>query len=535
MIKSIVAVIFWLSLCSLVRAQSSLQNPGFTPSTNNTFTNTNTFTNLLFGKNIEGVRYADLFAGTDAGAKINAAEADLPATGGTIFVPQSLAASFATGITITKPTHLIFDVGAWTFTGTGDAINVAGAVQAPIIEGSGSGNISAPTGNTSITVTSAGANGINIVNCPQFVLKNITFVGPASGTGIGAHITGNAGLVESVSIDSFGGDGWDMDGARNNANLITLKNAHASFNGGWGFSTFGVDANVITFLVTDAQFNTTGNYLFTGVSDEVLLGVHSAMATDTVGVSFVAASGTWGSLYTEPHAPFSAAAVSFDATSANNNLFLLNGRSVTDAGLGNQWYFAAPDAGKGVAGTGMTNVSTPSVSGSFSANRKIARAQSTNELTQEGIFFKNSNFTSGYTITGAGSINFVYNTNGSSYKVNFFNNCTGDYTACNPIFGLTPTGVNHDAGGFKHKRVSGCATAASLNATCDTTVAWTTAFADASYTATCTGDVVTSGVPMLEGIAISAAKTGGAITVRTISLTAAAAGFTTIDCVAAHD
>jgi hypothetical protein len=292
---------------------------------------------------------------------------------------------------------------------------------------------------------------------------------------------------------------------------------------------------LITLIVADAQFNTKGNYLFTGVSGVVFLGVHSAMATDKVGVSFVTSSGTWGSLYTEPHTPFTAPAVSFDATSVNNNLFLLNGRSVNDAGLGNQWYFAAPDAGVGVSGTGMTNVSTPSVSGSFSANRKIARAQTTNELTQEGIFFKTSNFTSGYTLTGAGSLNFVYNTNGSSYKVNFFNDCTGDYTACNPIFGLTPTGVNPDAGGFKHKRVSGCTTAASLSATCDTTVTWTTAFADGSYTATCTGDAVTSGVPMLEGIAISAPKTGGAMTVRTISQTAAAAQFTTIDCIAAHD
>src|SRR6266550_4210573 len=77
-------------------------------------------------------------------------------------------------------------------------------------------------------------------------------------------------------------------------------------------------------------------------------------------------------------------------------------------------------------------------------------------------------------------------------------------------------------------RVNGCATAASLNATCDTTVTWTTAFANANYTATCVGDVVTSGVPVIQGIDISAAKTGAAITVRTISITAAAAQFTAI-------
>jgi hypothetical protein len=85
------------------------------------------------------------------------------------------------------------------------------------------------------------------------------------------------------------------------------------------------------------------------------------------------------------------------------------------------------------------------------------------------------------------------------------------------------------------KRTSGCTTAASIGATCDTTVTWTTAFADTNYTATCSGDVVTSGVPLLEGIDISAAKAAASITVRTYALTAAAAQFTTIDCVAFHD
>jgi hypothetical protein len=94
------------------------------------------------------------------------------------------------------------------------------------------------------------------------------------------------------------------------------------------------------------------------------------------------------------------------------------------------------------------------------------------------------------------------------------------------------TGVNT---GFQHIRVSGCATAASLNATCDTTVTWTTAFFDTSYTATCTGDAVTSGVPIVEGMDISSAKTASAITVRTLAITGVAAQFTKIDCIAVHD
>jgi hypothetical protein len=88
---------------------------------------------------------------------------------------------------------------------------------------------------------------------------------------------------------------------------------------------------------------------------------------------------------------------------------------------------------------------------------------------------------------------------------------------------------------IEHVRVSGCATAAVRFNTCDTIVMWSSAFANARYTATCTGDAVTRGVPIIEGIDISAAKTESAITVRTIALTAAAAQFTAINCTAVHD
>lgn len=121
----------------------------------------------------------------------------------------------------------------------------------------------------------------------------------------------------------------------------------------------------------------------------------------------------------------------------------------------------------------------------------------------------------------------------------------GDSTAHWPLFNANNAG----AGAFvkilaagsgannplQTKRVSGCATAASLNATCDTTVTWTNAFASASYTVTCTGDVVTSGVPIIQGTNINTAKVAASSTVRTISVTAAAAQFTTIDCTAVSD
>ena len=95
-----------------------------------------------------------------------------------------------------------------------------------------------------------------------------------------------------------------------------------------------------------------------------------------------------------------------------------------------------------------------------------------------------------------------------------------------PLFG----GIG--AGHIQAKRASGCATAASLAATCPTVVTWTTSFADTNYTASCTGDVITSGVPLNGGLT---AKTNGSVTFQTVSATAAAAQYTTIDCTAVHD
>jgi hypothetical protein len=85
------------------------------------------------------------------------------------------------------------------------------------------------------------------------------------------------------------------------------------------------------------------------------------------------------------------------------------------------------------------------------------------------------------------------------------------------------------------RQVPGCLTAAILNATCDTAVIWKDAFKDTSYTAVCSGDMVGSGVPVIQGIDISAAKTASAMTVRTLAITAGAAQFTMINCTAIHD
>ncbi len=94
-------------------------------------------------------------------------------------------------------------------------------------------------------------------------------------------------------------------------------------------------------------------------------------------------------------------------------------------------------------------------------------------------------------------------------------------------------GINNTAStGVQHKRSAGCATAASVAATCTATITWTTAFADTNYSVSCTGDVITSGVPTNGGVT---GKATTSVTFQTVAATAAAAQYTNIDCEAMHD
>ncbi len=80
---------------------------------------------------------------------------------------------------------------------------------------------------------------------------------------------------------------------------------------------------------------------------------------------------------------------------------------------------------------------------------------------------------------------------------------------------------------------AGCATGTAVGAVCSTTITWTNSYADTNYTVIgCTGNSITSGAPLIQGIT---AKASGSITVQTIALTAAAAQFTNIECSAIHD
>lgn len=84
--------------------------------------------------------------------------------------------------------------------------------------------------------------------------------------------------------------------------------------------------------------------------------------------------------------------------------------------------------------------------------------------------------------------------------------------------------------GFQHKRVASCTTGSTALNNCNTTVTWTTAFADGNYTAACTAE----GLNAIGHVSHQGNKLGASIVVALVTDTAVAiSGF--IDCIAMHD
>jgi hypothetical protein len=108
---------------------------------------------------------------------------------------------------------------------------------------------------------------------------------------------------------------------------------------------------------------------------------------------------------------------------------------------------------------------------------------------------------------------------------------------CDPLTGTANCGfyggINNGGTGHKHIRsATTCTTAASVGATCTTaSITWPgTAFANTSYTAICSLETPT-GVPTISTIT----KAAGTFTVTIAAMTAVAASYGTVDCIADHD
>jgi len=91
------------------------------------------------------------------------------------------------------------------------------------------------------------------------------------------------------------------------------------------------------------------------------------------------------------------------------------------------------------------------------------------------------------------------------------------------------TGVAQGSG-HKHQRTSGCTTAASVNATCTSTLTWTNAFADTNYTVACFASATAN-----QGFIQMTTKSASALTLFGVSSNTSAFTVGAFECIADHD
>ena len=382
------------------------------------------------------------FVNAEKFESIQAAINSVPSSGGTVFIPQGMPLD-ASGITIATPIHLLFDCGVFSYGGSKPAITVtaAGGVQ---LEGCASADENNPKQGTAFILTNPSAVGLDVRGTNGFIARNVSFVGSGKGSGVGVHVSGNGFQFYGVQADSFGGDGIEIDGARSNTNNFLLERVRSHKNGGRGFYTFGRDSNVGVWIQTFAQANSGAQYSFENTAGHIFAALSAEAQKDVTSISFVSSSENHGSAYLEPAPPFNSAAVTLDAGSKNNNLILLNGRKVSDAGIGNRYYLGAVDFSPAVRTIQNTDTN---IEGALNPIGGVARPGHSEEQAIEGIWFGFNSPRSGYILRENGAMNFVFDMNGRGSGVNFLHRADdGKIGTAVPVFHIDENGVSFGGG-----------------------------------------------------------------------------------------
>lgn len=375
---------------------------------------------------------------------IQAAISSLPRSGGTIFVPSGTRFD-PSGLSVDRPVHLSFDCGSFQYQGSSAAIVILASAGSGVrLEGCSASDENSPSHGTAILVSDHAAGGLDVRGSNGFIAENLSFVGPAAGSGVGVRLTGNGAQLYNVQADSFGGDGVRIDGARSNTNNFLLERVKSHHNGGRGFYTFGRDSNVGVWIQTFAQNNAGTQYAFDHTAGHIFVALSAEPQRDVPAMSFAAASENHGSAYLEPASPFNSPAVSFDSASRDNNLVLLNGRKVLDAGTGNRYYLAATDTSPAVRTIENTDTNAEAV---LNPIRTLLRAAQTSDQATEGIWSATNDPRSGYMLRENGSINFAFDMNGRGAGVNFLHHVNdASVASAVPVMHLDQNGVSIGGG-----------------------------------------------------------------------------------------
>lgn len=276
-------------------------------------TSTKTVTGIeIFDYKTKPFYAAHMFQGADAGAKINAALAALPAEGGTVIAGFEGVNNFSTPIVVSKTARLI---------GLGP-----NATQFKFT----------PTSGDAITVTVDMGTGTEASLKRGVLLAGFTLEGTGRDSGDTARgvisTNGQNFQMRDVAVHQFGSDGIVVEGnsasLSTNSNFPTFINVSCRFNGGDGFRLDGLtgtasfgDVNVGNFISTDASANLGYGYYLKDVSGTTFTNAHGAnngpSLNGALDFYFAHARNSYGRIYSEGTAGV-ANRITFDADSDDN-------------------------------------------------------------------------------------------------------------------------------------------------------------------------------------------------------------------------
>jgi hypothetical protein len=455
-------------------------------------------------KTLNNVRYCDQFPGTTADAQITAAIADLPAAGGTVdcrgygATQQTIAAPLIVG-SATKQVAMIIDRATQfnvTISNGADAIQLW--VESAIVA-LDMGNVLAvgnfvvtPGANINNLIASYPRAGPSITN-----IRGITLVGNVAATVTGAMldlvgVTDKSTVQETIAYN-FNGVGLRIQNAAGGVPVGPLNITNISFNGSGLAGARPVLINSVAGggVISGVNFF-GGSITHPGPGGLAMVDIQGGAGNAINGVSFYGTQ--------------------FESINTSDiGININNGLGITGSGL----VFTSA----GVNGTSCVKISQ---SGGVSYN-----------LTFDNI----TNFNS-WANTIQDTINTVSLTDPRiahyTYLPPTANPSSSYSTAAGLVFGLSNRGLQNNAGGFKHQRFgASCTTSATAFSTCNNSpgYGWTTAFADSNYTVSCQGMGIASGVPVISSVIVSASQ----VVVGIANLTAVAAQFSGVDCIAVHD
>jgi len=544
--------------CTIRAAQRVIDmRPGGT----NAYTGSEILTGQITCKNFENIRCADQFAGSDFGAKINAADADLGSMPGEIWLSQLGGTTSSTAISISA-NHILRLIQGGTYTLSAAITLAASAGIAGPPSGMPPNSSSAPA---IIKQGNSASLAVFITLNQQSFLRDITIDGNKSNNTTTVCVVGLGIRLDLQSTNIVNCPSHNIQLGSSGVNVAAAAQLSKVMSLNSGGSALFIQ-KTLDVTIDQSQFENAARYGIEGTdAGEVRLN-NSDVGGNTLGG--INATCTQAGLA----AAVNAIAWNIWADQFGNN----NGPDIYAVGTGPRaclygWLivgnsFIGPSA---TCGVGCTNTydaihldsgGRNTVVGNYISNslaghvyRYMISTASTN-LT-ELVDIISSNVIDGVA-AGTGTYNLLpttwygwnqnFGTPGHTNKLSLDGSTSGSITHVAPAVAGSRTILEPAATGtllvtgngsspIQTKRVPGCATGSFSFDVCDRVVIWTTAFPDTSYTAVCTGNAVRRGVPEIEGINISAAKTASTITVRTIALTAAAAQFTTIDCTAVHD